>query len=545
MDNTELPHGWDIRAILEQALEQAALEQEQRTSTSGFEAGRPPQPEYYWSMGVEAGWPPQPEYYWSMGVEAGWPPQPDFLTGTSGVEAGWPPQPDVLTATGVEAGRSKARRSKARKDWSCARKQYRSMYIPVDNPNDAPEGDRVSDTFKRSNFDYMIVTNSHGGLTDTGMNDLVRRPLFETQHNVIFPVRCGVLLEIQRLPEPLDELAEKLPMTPSEFTGQSLVDALHDCEFTRGISQYDIGASVPNLEIFTGGTYRGYKDDDNECDAIDDDVLLYDAAKHTFMSLKVHMEKLVDKVKPIVDITHVKPLRTRRSKKNTKKNDKVKPTITKLVDNKVPFYSLSKTHKLSHNHPDDTPLTLADLCENNGLIEKLVTMLKEDGNIDANAEASNIPVLVLACRCIPGNANWSFPLGSPTSSNYFTDVGSQNSKSSMLCHLDDGVTGHARCGSVGARSVSGSVGARSVSGSVGARSVSVPDDELDVLSIDEDIFDQGQGGFWQDQGVFWRDQEGDQEGGRNATKKRRKRRNATKKRRKRRNATKKRRKRRS
>jgi hypothetical protein len=528
----------EIRALLEQD-HSTLSEQDHRTllpadywsmrirerRTSGVEAGRPPQPDFLTAMtsGVEAG--PQPEDDWIRALleqDHHRVLLPEDILSMRRIRAQElrPPQPDVLTATGrtsgVEAGRSKARR-----DWSCARKKYRSTYLPLDDSDDASEGDRVSETFKRSNFDYMIVTNSHGGLTDTGINEIVRRPLFQTQHNVIFPVRCGMLLEIQRLPEPLDELAENLPMTPSEFTGQSLVDALHDCEFTRGISQYDIGASVPNLEIFTRGTYRGHRKDPTDCHAIDDDVLLYDAVKHTFRSLKYYMGKLVDEVKPVVDVTHVTHVthpRPRRSKKNTK--NKVKPTITKLklVENLVPFYSLSKTHKFTHNHPDDTPLTLADLCENRGLIEKLVTMLKKDGSIDAKAEASNIPVLVLACRCIPGNDNRSFPLGSPTSSNYFTDVGSQNSSSSMLCDLDDVTGQNARCGAVG------------------ACSVGVPDDESDGPSIDEDVFDQGQGVFWQDQEL---------DGGRNATKKRRKRPNATKKRRKRRNATKKRRKRRS
>ena len=495
MDKARLPDWWDSGFTVD--------EDENDMPDRAIELR--PQTEDDWSMGIRALSEQEPR---TSGVEAGPQLEDDWIRALLEQEPR-PPQPDFLTAmgrtSGVEAGRSKAR-----PDWSCAKKLYRSSYMPADERDDALEGDSVSDTFKRSKFEYMIVTNSHGGPTETGINERLRRPLFKTQQNVIFPVRCGMPLDITRLPEPIVELSKNLPMSQMEFTGQNLVDALNNCDFTRGISQYNIGDSVPNLEIFTSGEYSGYRGDAMDCDAIDDDVLLYDAVKHVFTSLKDYMEQLVDTVTPILKVTPYMPRRPyipHISKKNRKKNDKVKSTITKKVENQVPFYSLSKTHKISHDHPDDTPLTLADLCENSGLIEKLVTMLKKDGIIDAKAEASNIPVLVLACRCIPGN-DTTFAMGSPTSSNYNTSVGSQKSNSSMLHDLDDDVTGqNARCAAVGG----------------------VPDDELDGPSIDEGGF----GVF----GVFGQDLDG----GRNATKKRRKRRNATKKRRNRRNATQKRR----
>ena len=514
MDKARLPDWWNSGFTVED-------EDEDENDMPDRAIELRPQTEDDWSMGIRALSEQEPR---TSGVEAGPQLEDDWIRALLEQEPR-PPQPDFLTAmgrtSGVEAGRSKAR-----PDWSCAKKLYRSSYMPADERDDALEGDSVSDTFKRSNFEYMIVTNSHGGPTETGINERLRRPLFTTQQNVIFPVRCGMPLDITRLPEHIVELSKNLPMSQMEFTGQNLVDALNNCDFTRGISQYDIGDSVPNLEIFTSGEYSGYRGDAMDCDAIDDDVLLYDAVKHAFTSLKDYMEQLVDKVTPILKVTpytSLRPYRPHISKKNREKNDKVKSTITKKVENQVPFYSLSKTHKTIHEHPDDTPLTLADLCENRGLIEKLVTMLKKDGIIDAKAEASNIPVLVLACRCIPGN-DTTFAMGSPTSSNYNTSVGSQKSNSSMLHDLDDDVTGqNARCAAVGA--------CKGVEPNV----VDVPDDELDLVgpSIDE-------GGF----GVFGVFGE-DLDGGRNATKKRRNRRNATKKRRKRRNATKKRRNRRN
>ena len=485
---------------------------------------------------------------------------------------GFEPQPDFLTAmgrtSGVEAGRSEAGRSEAAQSdvvghlsarqprhWSCAKKPYRSMYIPCANTD---EDDKISDTFKSSKFEYMILTNSHGGPTETGNNDRLRRPMFTTQQNVIFPVRCGMPLDIARLPEPMHEFAKHLPLSTG-FTGQDLVDALNNCDFTRGISQYDIGESVPNLEVFTAGEYARYSGDTRDCDAIDDDVCLYDSKTMLFTSLKKYMKKLVDKVSPNLEVTVLSPHRHHRSKKNKKNkknNDKVKPTITKIVANRAPFYSLSQIHKNTRGHPDDTPLTLADFCEDNGLIEKLVTMLKKDGIIDAKAEASNIPVLVLACRCRTDHAEPYVAEASPTSDNYASTRGSTTSSKSI----------EASPTSDNYASTSGST---TSSKSIEAGNSSMLNDELPGQNVrcdtefacQDDEHDFVPSIFVGDDerpGVFGQDESGvtgftgvtdDQydntdsyfSGGRNATKKRRKRRNATKKRRNRRNATQKRR----
>ena len=346
---------------------------------------------------------------------------------------------------------TKAASGQKKKDWS---KRYNSGYTPECQPRPLPTGwveyvqkgkpyyhnentgkdvwsapsdDNVSDKFKTLQFDYMFLTNSHGGPTDVGDGGKNIRYMFTTNHNVIFPVRCGQLLHARRHPEPIEQLALHMPLSPTKLTGADLVTALHECEFTSGISQYDVGKSVPNLEIFTAGAYTVHKRDVKDRHAIDDDMFLYDCARHEFMSLKNYMPCIVDKVKKeLVTVIKHKP------KKSKKNNKKVTSTITKRVHNTKPLFSLKKDHKESRGYSDDTPLALSDFCEKGGLFETLVNRLKHDKLINANVEVSDIPVVVLACRCT--DAKKPVQVDSPISENYITD--SSNSAASSIADLN-------------------------------------------------------------------------------------------------------------
>jgi hypothetical protein len=259
---------------------------------------------------------------------------------------------------------------------------------------------KVSTEFKKSEFDYALVIISHGGTVDDGTQGIVRRPMFRTGQNVIFPVRFGSSILVGDSVESMMDFASKIPM-PQEgdirLTGEKLEHALTQSSFTKCIRQYDVGETVPNLEVFTPGMHIG-----------DDAIFLYKPDEYTFMSLNPHMKHVVRKA-------HKKLVKTE--------------TPTQKF-NMRPVFKLKVSHKRERKLPDDTPLTLADLCdEEYGLFKPLFAKLKRDGYMKQDVEVSNVPVLVLACRAGPEFSDRStHPTNSPVSSDYDTNGGRNATK---------------------------------------------------------------------------------------------------------------------
>jgi hypothetical protein len=309
------------------------------------------------------------------------------------------------------------------KSW--ATRRYQSLYTPHRAPDRC---NKVSPAFKQSKFDYMIVILSHGGTVDDGTGGILRGPMFKTGQNVIFPVRFGSSIDILNGTDSMIEFTTNIPMPSLEsvdLTGAKLEQALNTTSFTKCIRQYDVGESVPNLEIFTPGMHYG-----------DDDMYLYRYSDGSFMSLKKYMKSIVEKVHK--DLVRMPNPKLRMPKKTNKKKEVTK-TIQKTIKTKKikmnmnPLFKTSAAYKQKMKQPDDAPLTLADLCDaEHGLFETLFAKLKREKVMAPHVEVSNIPVVVLVCRAgheFSDTDTSSHPADSPVSANYDTDVTAMSSAS--------------------------------------------------------------------------------------------------------------------
>ena len=327
-----------------------------------------------------------------------------------------------------------ARPAAGKRDW---RKRFQSLYTPHPAP---VRCDKVSDAFKQSVFDYMIVIGSHGGNVDIGEGDIHREPMFRTGQNVIFPVRFGSSIGMACTTSSTLEFVGHIPMmslgTSPDFTGAILESALNRASFTRCIRQYDVGETVPNLEIFTPGKYYG-----------DDDVFLYRHKTREVISLRRHLKCILKPVSiKLVSIPSSK-------KKKPKKKSPVPPgpvppgpvppsPVIKTIKkqrrkmNAHPCFKTRDEYKQTVNQPDDAPLTLADLCDaEHGLFEALFTKLKKEGLMAGDVKVSDVPVVVLACRAghvfrDASGKRKSSAADSPVESNYETDVTMSSSSDS-------------------------------------------------------------------------------------------------------------------
>jgi hypothetical protein len=280
-------------------------------------------------------------------------------------------------------------RAKPTRDW---KKRFVSNFNPV--PAAFGRCDKVSDAFKQSTMDYVIVIFSHGGIVDDGTQMPLMQPMFRTGQPVVFPVRYGS--PIMMSPNPMDVIASNLPVTTMDvpqLTGAQLLIGLENgLNLTNMcIRQYDVGSSVPNLEIFTSGVVLDPLGGEN--------IFLYDCVTRTYHSL-IESSK-----------TLKKNLRSVR-----KKITSIIAKKTVKMVNENPLYRTSTAYKKKTKQPTNHPLTLADFCDaEHGLFKKM--------NFNGH-ELSEIPVVVLACRA---GIAW--------------DSGSRTSSSSDMTHSSDRTSG--------------------------------------------------------------------------------------------------------
>lgn len=321
-----------------------------------------------------------------------------------------------------------------KRDW---RKRFQSLYTPHPAP---VRCDKVSDAFKQSVFDYMIVIGSHGGNVDIGEGDIHREPMFRTGQNVIFPVRFGSSIGMACTTSSTLEFVGNIPIrsldTSPDFTGAILESALNRASFTRCIRQYDVGETVPNSEIFTSGIYYG-----------DDDIFLYRHKTREVISLYRHLKCIL---KPVsIKLVSVPTSKKKKPKKKSPvppgpvPSGPVPPSpVIKTIKkqrrkmNAHPCFKTRDEYKQTVNQPDDAPLTLADLCDaEHGLFEALFTKLKKEGLMAGDVKVSDVPVVVLACRAghvfrDASGKRKSSAADSPVESNYETDVTMSSSSDS-------------------------------------------------------------------------------------------------------------------
>ena len=250
-------------------------------------------------------------------------------------------------------------RAKPTRDW---KKRFVSTFDPEPA---ADRCDNVSDAFKDSTMDYVIVILSHGGIVDDGTQMQLMQPMFHTGQPVVFPVHYGSTISMS--PNPMDAIVSNLPVATTDapqLTGAQLLIGLENgLKLTNMcIRQYDVGSSVPNLEIFTPGIVLG-----------DDNIFLYDCVNQTYRSL-IDSSKTLKK--------NLRPVRKKITSIIAKK------TVKKMNVN--PLYRTSTAYKKKTKQPTNHPLTLADFCDaEHGLFKKM--------NFNGR-ELSKIPVVVLACR---------------------------------------------------------------------------------------------------------------------------------------------------
>lgn len=285
-------------------------------------------------------------------------------------------------------------------------KTFKSIFNPMTVVEGAATCDKISDSFKQSNVKFLVAIVSHGGILDYGINAKVRQPVFKTGCNVIYPTRYGTSsITYGSTLDLVSSIQSNLPVQSvddgSSLKGEQLIESLKkNTSIKKGCyRQYDVGSSVPNLEIFTTGEYfRG------------DGIYVYDIENRTFIKL-THL--------------HMKQLKLHRIKKHLSKINKPQ-TLTspakQITMNLNPRFKTTTKFKKRINQPTEQPLTLSDLCDvNHGTLKNL--------RIDSKPlPLAKTAVLVIACRSESEQKN--FQVKSPTSADYLTDQ-SNSSASNM------------------------------------------------------------------------------------------------------------------
>jgi len=274
--------------------------------------------------------------------------------------------------------------------WSPS-KTFNSTFERVKVPSPDVLCDRISESFKQSNVEFLVVIVSHGGLIDYGNKTKVRQPMFKTGCNVIYPNRYGTsLITYGSTLKMVHAICDNLPVTNADFgsaiNGERLIESFKRNKKIKQTCyrQYDVGGNVPNLEIFSPGEYfKG------------DGIYLFTMDDRTYIKLNEQ---------------HIKQLKLRRIKKDLIKI----PTKKKARMNQKPRYRMSSKFKTNTKQPPEQPLTLSDLCDaNHGTLQNL----RINGK---SIPMSNTAVLVLACRNIDGTSD-GYPVESPMSAKYESD----------------------------------------------------------------------------------------------------------------------------
>jgi hypothetical protein len=265
-------------------------------------------------------------------------------------------------------------------------KTFRSKFIRI-TPQQM-SCDKISESFKKSKIDYMLVLVSHGGILDQGTRQKLTQPGFISMCDVIFPVRYGATVNTCESPKLLVNIVENFPMKyrndesdpDQSINGSQLTEALKRGMPKACHRQYDAGTFVPNLEIFAPGLYFG-----------DDDIYLFDIKKREF-------------VKDFMG-DNMKRLQLIKTKQTVKRKKKQQPYFEK------PIFRTTTKFKKKTKQKKTQPLTLADLCDNNyGTLKNARVKGKS---------LTNLAVVVVACRGFEDNP-LDKPVNSPTSHDYAT-----------------------------------------------------------------------------------------------------------------------------
>ena len=260
---------------------------------------------------------------------------------------------------------------------------FKSSFVPTPNPKGCVE--KISEAFKNSDIEHLVVIISHGGVVDAGTQQKIRQPMFRSGFDVIFPVKYGQILSVNQ--NIYWDIASNIPLPTMHYPtlkGSQLMYALNRLNFKdKCYTQYDAKSMVPNLEIFTSGEYIG-----------DDGIYIINIKER---------DKTMHVLRESESMENLQLRRTRKVIEKRKETTEEGKTVTKKY-NLVPSLRTSTKFKKKTHQLKSQPMTLADLCDaKHGTLKKL--------------KLSKVAVLVIACRSgIEEHKNIS--MGSPTADKY-------------------------------------------------------------------------------------------------------------------------------
>jgi hypothetical protein len=276
---------------------------------------------------------------------------------------------------------------------------FKSSFVPTPNPKGCVE--KISEAFKNSDIEHLVVIISHGGVVDAGTQQKIRQPMFRSGFDVIFPVKYGQWLDDLNQSTYFD-IASNIPLPTMHYPtlkGSQLMHGLNRLNFKdKCYTQYDEKSMVPNLEIFTSGEYIG-----------DDGIYIINIKER---------DKTMHVLRESESMENLQLRRTRKVIEKRKETTEEGKTVTKKY-NLVPSLRTSTKFKKKTHQLKSQPMTLADLCDaEHGTLKKL--------------KLSNVAVLVIACRSgIEGQKNIS--VGSPTADKYASESeGASEGESSLM-----------------------------------------------------------------------------------------------------------------